>query len=452
MHEAAARPSPAFDAESHPLRADGTPHRHAHLPPVRRGYLVLLLAVLIPPLSTDRPADFNIAWAGARGLRLVGRVERRIREHALVPPTDRDLFEVAIAAMLARVGDQYTQFMPAQLGRDTRNLLDDATPGGVGAQVRAMPPPDGGLEIQSFLPYSPAEDAGLRVGDRIVEIDRAALDGLPPPAMIGRLRGPPDTPVLLTYLRDGARHEILLNRQRLPAEMNVVHRLLPGPTRIGYIRLNVFSRRAPAQMAGAVRELSEEGMRALVIDLRGNQGGELQSAQAAADLFLDRGVITTVERRTVDRLNPGQPAGRMEVRASPAVIGRYPIAILMDGETASAAELFAAALRENNVARLFGAKSFGKSAIQDFIPLDAGGAAMRLTTGRYLTPEGRDIGGVGLFPDYPVALNDEEQLATRFMLERARYGGAAPEGWVDPVLQTAREWLARLHARAQSRP
>lgn len=416
-------------------------HRHADLPPVRRGYLILLMLLLIPPIRTDRPDDYGQPWVGVQGLKMVGYAARQIRQSALNPPPDRQLYESAVTAMMASVGDQYTNFLPARMGRDVQVYLDGGEQGDIGALLRPVKPADGGgYEIAAFYGESPAREAGLREGDRLVAVDGQTLKGLPPPVVFERLRGPPGTPLVVTYRRDGMIRTAYFRRGPLP-DPSVGHAELLGRSRLGYVRVGVFSRQTPTRLREAVAGLRGQGMRGLIIDVRGNAGGELDSGESSADLFLSSGIITVTERRSLDG---GADRVRTVRPASPDSLGSFPVAVLVDGETASAAELFAAALRENDRALLVGMTTFGKSAIQDLIPLEAGGAALRLTTGRFLTPLGRDIGGVGLHPDRVVSVPDEFAAMTRFYLERRRLGMAPPEGFHDPVLASAMEWMHSL--------
>ncbi len=230
---------------------------------------------------------------------------------------------------------------------------------------------------------SPAWDAGLEPGDVITEVDGRSTFGLSPDDMSGRLRGAPGTLVMLTVARGDAERTLELRRRRVTVR-NVPYAFLAEPS-IAYVRLAQFSARAGAEVAAACDSLRRLGARALVLDVRGNPGGTLEEAVAVASQFLPTGagVVSTDGRA---------PASRQRftaTRARPELV--WPVAVLVDGGTASAAEIVAGALQDHDRAVLVGDTTYGKGVSQQIYPLRTGLGALQLTVSRYLTPSGRSI-------------------------------------------------------------
>lgn len=263
-------------------------------------------------------------------------------------------------------------------------------------------PSEAGILILAVLPDGPARKAGLREGETIVAVDGRPLRDVAFPLALERLRGPAGSPVLLRIAAiDGETRESALVRAPLQPGMPFPGRMLPGRT-CGYLRADLFSPGLAAWMEREIRRLQAEGMTALVIDLRWNSGGLFDEAVAAASLFLSGKTVTIVERRS------GKTAMERTVHAAPAAEAfLFPVAILVGPVTASAAELFSAALAENGRALLAGGRTFGKARIQEMLPLEGTSGLLRLTIARYLTPLGRDLERTGLEPGLSVPLEGE---------------------------------------------
>lgn len=315
----------------------------------------------------------------------------RIRQDAVDPVADTKLIGAAISGMLSGL-DPHSAFLdeaafkalqaPANENQASLGLVVTIDNG----QLKVISPQDG----------SPAAQAGIKPGDLIFTIDKEPVYDLTLGEAEQKLRGPDGSEVQLT-LRRGSGAPIDLTIKREPYRLQTVTaRVLMG--NIGYLRIAGFDAGIQAALGGAVQELRQRSGNKLIgfiLDLRNNPGGSFDGAVAAADAFLDKGDIAVVKGR--------KPASTKRVSATPGDIAKgLPLVALVNGGTAREAELVVGALQDNRRAVLLGTKSFGESSIESLIPLGNGGA-VRLTTARFTTPNGREIQGKGLEPDLGVA-------------------------------------------------
>lgn len=311
----------------------------------------------------------------------------------------RDLIYGAIRGMLETL-DEHSQFMDPDAFAD---LQDDAAGqfGGLGIVVGIR---EGTLTIVSPIEDTPGFKAGLLAGDRILEIDDKSTHGMTLADAVKKLRGAPGTAVRLTVARPGAAESRTVELVRAvisPPTIAGARMLEEG---IAYLRIVQFTDPTPDAFAETLRELRDQGMQALVIDLRNNPGGVLGSAVRVAQQLLPRGrpVVLTQGRREEDRQTfRSRGIGRRRTD--------LPLVLLINEGTASAAEILAGALKDNGRAVLIGERSFGKGSVQSVLPLDDG-SALRLTTARYYTPGERVIDGRGLDPDIEVSMSEEDWL------------------------------------------
>ncbi len=320
--------------------------------------------------------------------RLLAEVLERVRREYVDPVDDARLMEAAIRGMVADL-DAHSQFLD-------QNEFDDIRVGatgrysGVGLEVVLR-----GHDVTVISPFadSPAERAGIRSGDIIIAIDDQPVDGDELFETVQRMRGAPGTEVRLSVLRESVADplQFLLHRQRLSVNSVEAKLLLPD---IGYIRISQFQEMTPMQLVSALSALASENLTplsGLVLDLRNNPGGLLDAAVEVADLFLDEGVIVSARGRTDD--------ARFEHYAKRgSLVNDAEILVLVNGASASAAEIVAGALQDHNRARLIGTSTFGKGLVQTVMPLSHG-QAIKITTSRYFTPSGRYIQNKGITPD-----------------------------------------------------
>jgi carboxyl-terminal processing protease len=337
-----------------------------------------------PALPALTPhADRYVAENGiARDVALaVARYGTRVRTAELVDAT--------IAGELAALHDPYSVLFKPAAYKQFVGFLDGQKIGGIGAELD-VDPQTHAVRIVDVFPGSPAEAAGLLAGDTIVTIDGRPPAGAPA-AVAAVLRGAPGTTVRIGVTRAGTDRPPVAIVRRAIAPPDVTARVLADA--IGYVRLRSFGAQSASQLDRALATLRASGARAYVLDLRANGGGYRDDAIAVASHFV-HGTIVTIQDRT------GPPAAFAAKQTTPLV--GAPLAVLVDGDTASAAEIVAAAVQDAHAGTIIGTKTFGKGLVQETFPLPDGGA-IKLTTARYRTPAGRDIDGVGIAPDIVVA-------------------------------------------------
>jgi carboxyl-terminal processing protease len=255
---------------------------------------------------------------------------------------------------------------------------------------------NGQLKVISPQDGSPAAQAGVNPGDVIFSIDKEPTYDLTLGEAEQKLRGPADSEVALT-LRRGNGGPIDLKMKREPFKLQTVAGRVEGGN-IGYLRVAGFDGTTQAALAGTVQDLRQRAGNKLIgfiLDLRNNPGGNFDAAVATADALLDKGDIVVVKGR--------KPAATKRISATPGDLAKgLPIVVLINGGTAREAELVVGALQDNKRAVTLGTKSFGESSIESLLPLGNGGA-IRLTTARFTTPNGREVQGKGLEPDLGVS-------------------------------------------------
>lgn len=299
---------------------------------------------------------------------------------------DRTLLENAIKGMLSQL-DPHS----AYLDRDSFSDLQEDTTGNYGGIGLEVSMEDGFIRIISPMDGTPAEKAGVKPGDLIVQLNDQPIKGMSLGDAIDAMRGEPGSTVRLTLIREGTAKpfEVSLTREII-AVASVRQRVLdPG---YGYIRIAQFQSNTGTEVEDAVTALTAEGkLLGLVLDLRNNPGGILQSAVAVSDVFIDDGLIVY----TAGRL----PNSDMRFSAStPDATNGTPIVVLVNEGTASASEIVAGALQDHHRAIIMGVNTFGKGSVQTILPLN-NEKAIKLTTALYYTPNGRSIQAEGIVPD-----------------------------------------------------
>jgi carboxyl-terminal processing protease len=341
-----------------------------------------VLAGLALPASTDGTA----AMAERRLLR---EVMDRIRAEYVDAVTEDALVASAARGMVTGL-DPHSRLLDAAEYEQVR-ISTSGHYTGVGLEVRS----DGdAVIVVGPIPGSAAERAGLKAGDVLVSVDAAPVTAAALDATIRQLRGAPGTAVRVAVRRADAVLPFRLLRG--PVQVQSVRAAGLGDG-VGYVRITQFSDRTATDLARALRDLraADGGLRGLVLDLRDNPGGVLDAAVAVADAFLERGVIVSASGRTRDA------RFRREATAGDLLAGA-PLAVLVNGNSASAAEIVAGALHDHGRATLLGARTFGKGSVQTVLPL-SDGRALKLTTSRYYTPAGDSIQSRGIEPDVALA-------------------------------------------------
>jgi carboxyl-terminal processing protease len=315
----------------------------------------------------------------------------RIRQDSVDSVSDTKLIDAAISGMLTGL-DPRSSFLDEAAFKATQNPANDNVPG-VGMVVTIE---NGQLKVISPQDGSPAAQAGVTPGDVIFSIDKEPTYDLTLHEAEQKLRGPADSEVELT-LRRGNSGPIDLKIKREPFKLQTVAGRVEGGN-IGYLRVAGFDGTTQKALADTVQDLRQRtGNKVIgfILDLRNNPGGNFDAAVAAADALIDKGDIVVVKGR--------KPAATKRISATPGDLAKgLPIVALINGGTAREAELVVGALQDNRRAVTLGTKSFGESSIESLLPLGNGGA-IRLTTARFTTPNGREIQGKGLEPDLGVS-------------------------------------------------
>jgi carboxyl-terminal processing protease len=315
----------------------------------------------------------------------------RIRQDSVDAVTDTKLINAAISGMLTGL-DPRSSFLDEAAFKAMQNPANDNM-AGVGMVVTIE---NGQLKVISPQDGSPAAQAGVNPGDLIFSIDKEPTYDLTLGEAEQKLRGPTESEVAL-ILRRGNGGPIDLKLKREPFKLQTVAGRVEGGN-IGYLRVAGFDGTTQAALAGTVQDLKQRTGNKLIgfiLDLRNNPGGNFDAAVATADALIDKGDIVVVKGR--------KPAATKRISATPGDIAKgLPIVVLINGGTAREAELVVGALQDNKRAVTLGTKSFGESSIESLLPLGNGGA-IRLTTARFTTPNGREIQGKGLEPDLGVS-------------------------------------------------
>jgi carboxyl-terminal processing protease len=311
----------------------------------------------------------------------VDQVRGQLAAHYYRSLPRRVLGQPTVPAMLRALHDRYTTYLSASEYRLARRAYAGGY-GGIGVTVL---PASGGLIVRRTM-QGPARIAGVAPGDTILAVDGAPTATLSFHEAMGRILGRPGSKVTLRILRAGRAMQFTLVRRAFA--LHPVHaRLMHG---VGVVRLDAFSRGTAAASAAAVARLRRQGADAILLDLRGNPGGLLSQAVGVVSLFLRPGASV------VSLAGVHKPLRILYARGGSA--STIPLAVLVDGGSASASEVVAGALKDHGRATIVGAPTYGKSLVQEIVQLPSG-AALKLTVARYLTPAGVDISRNGVQPD-----------------------------------------------------
>jgi len=334
--------------------------------------------------STNAPDDDPYA-----GMARLAEVLLQVRQHYVdgARTSYSDLIQGALRGLMSSL-DEYSEFMTAE---EFRAMQEDTEGefGGVGLVVGMR---DGELVVISPIDGTPGAKAGLRSGDRLIEINGQSTEQMTLADAVRLMRGPPGTTVRIKVLKSGRTEPAELVLQRAVIEMDSVDQVRVLDGGIGFVRLTQFDAKTPELLDRALARLEREGARALILDVRNNPGGLLESAVEVCSRFLPRGRMVLITQGRDERQRQ-----TFLTRAAPKVYS-WPMAVLLNEGSASASEVVAGCLQDHRRAVLIGERSFGKGSVQSLLPL-ADGSALRLTTARYYTPNRRMIHELGIEPD-----------------------------------------------------
>ncbi len=310
----------------------------------------------------------------------------------------RALLKNAYRGMLAGL-DPYSQFI------DSKNLeeLKIETEGefdGLGIEVVIA---DGYLTVLTPIIDSPAFRAGVYIGDKIIKIDGKSTKNITIGEAIDMLRGKTNTKVTITVVHEGEREpvDITIERKKIHIQSARGTRIVNEEYKIGYVAVTSFQDHTTEDLDSAVKELEEQGMESLILDLRFNPGGLLNVAVDMADKFIKKGVIVSTKGR--------HKSQQREYKAHRSkTYNNYPLVILVNNGSASASEIVSGAVKDLKRGLLLGNKTYGKGSVQTLIPIENRNSALKLTTAKYYTPSGTMIDGSGIEPDIKVVLSKKE--------------------------------------------
>ena len=347
-------------------------------------------AVVLLGLHRDVGAASSNSAETYKELDRFGDVFTLVRADYVDKVNDEKLVEGAINGMLTSL-DPHSNYLDAKDFSDMK-VQTRGEFGGLGIEVSME---SGFVKVVSPIDDTPAAHAGLKPGDLITQIDGTPVQGLTLPQAVEKMRGPVNSEITLT-IRRKEREPFDVKLTRAVIRIQSVRSHLENGN-IGYIRITSFNEQTDVGLNAAMKSLKQESNNKLigvVLDLRNNPGGLLDQAVAVSDAFIDKGEIVSTRGRRPD------DAQRYDARGHDIASG-LPMAVLINGGSASASEIVAGALKDHHRAVLMGTRSFGKGSVQTIIPL-AGHGAMRLTTARYYTPSGRSIQAEGIEPDITV--------------------------------------------------
>ncbi|MEX0717433.1 MAG: S41 family peptidase [Planctomycetaceae bacterium] len=363
--------------------------RNGWLRPARTASCLLILLCLVVPVRAAEPSADDADYYELMKT-FVDSFEQIDRNY--VKDVDRrELIEAAIEGMLTKLDPYSSYISPDELARFTQDVEQEF--GGIGIQVQ-IDPESKRLTVMTPLPGTPAYKAGIHAGDIIMEIEGKSTEGFSIQDAVKLLKGKPGEEVTIGVLHVGDKklEQIKLTRDIIHVSTVLGDRygegdqwdyMLDPENGIGYVRLTHFSRHTTDELRKALDQLSNEGMKALVLDLRFNPGGLLTQARDVADLFIRDGkIVSTRGRNTVDRVLSATRAGTYP---------DFPMVVLVNRYSASASEIVSACLQDHKRAIIVGERTWGKGSVQNVIDLDAGKSALKLTTASYHRPSGQNI-------------------------------------------------------------
>ncbi len=289
--------------------------------------------------------------------------------------------------------DEYSSFLTAAQLEEVFSQIEGNFVG-LGVELKSE---EHALLVISVIPGGPAEQGGLKANDRIIEVEGQSLETLSPDSAADMLRGEEGTQVSVV-VRSGSKvsKQLTLTRRRVEVPCVEGVKMIDPQSGVGYIKLNSFQKTTPRDVDAALWKLHREGMKSVILDLRGNPGGLLNAAVELADKFIYDGAIVTTRGR-----NP-----REDYSYTAHTVGtwRVPLVVLIDGDSASASEIFAGAVRDRHRGMVVGERSYGKGSVQGIFPLATSKFGVRLTTAKFYSPSGQAISKKGVTPDVAVRL------------------------------------------------
>ncbi len=313
------------------------------------------------------------------------------------PVNQEKLMNGAAEGLASSVGDPYTMYLPPKQQKELQSEMSGQFEG-IGVYVEVK---DKQFVVVSPIDNSPAQKAGIKSGDVILEVNGKPITGMDQMKVVNMIRGPKGTPVTLTIQRDGRKPfkvRVVRNEIQVP---QVTYKRVDGD--VGYIRISIFGDKTVQELDSALRQAKQDHVRGIILDLRDNGGGWVDAARSTVGRFLPNGVAFYEDESK-------GPGGEQPVSVETGSVSAYklPMVVLVNGGTASASEITAGALQARDRAKLVGERTFGKGSEQEVEGLSNGGS-VHVTIAHWLTPDKVDINHKGLKPDYVVKTSSKDQ-------------------------------------------
>ncbi len=332
--------------------------------------------------------DFSLFWDA------YNKLEQKFIDPSKI--TNQNVIYGAIEGMTNSLGDPYTDFFDPEQSKKFYQDLSGSFEG-IGAEIGIK---DSMLTIIAPLKGAPSQKAGLKSGDIVLKIDGKDATGITTTEAVGLIRGPKGTSVTLNVMRDG---------WKAPKDIKIIRSTIQLPAMewslkdggVAYIQIYQFNDTLNSEFEAAALDILRSGAKKIVLDLRDNPGGYLDTAKNIAGWFLQKGQVVTIEDFGGDK------ESQIYKTEGNSSFADLPVVVLINKGSASASEILAGAIRDNRGSLLVGEKSFGKGSVQEVVDL-RGGSFLKITIARWLTPKGDSISEVGLTPDIKVELTDED--------------------------------------------
>lgn len=330
-------------------------------------------------------------------------------ENKYIEEVDKEVIrDGMLKGILAALDDPYSVYYNEE---EYKEMMESSSGifEGIGAYL-SQDPDTMAVTIVRPITNSPAEAAGLLANDIIVEIDGEDVSGMDLNLVVSKVRGPEGTKVKLVIVRDGERMDFEVGRAKINEE-SVTHEMFDN--NIGYIQITEFADATGTQFIEAYDDLNSKGMESLIIDLRANGGGYVDTAVTVADKLLEEGTIVSIKDRYGIGYSYYDEGDDNSIKV--------PCVVLVDGNTASSSEILTGALKDSKLATIMGTQTFGKGIVQDVLSL-GDGTGVKITSSKYYTPKGENIHGIGIEPDVIVEWDSEKYLkdGTDVQIEAAK--------------------------------
>lgn len=352
--------------------------------------LVLGVSISLGRIGLAERSAAELSPLPLADLRVFTEVFEKVKNDYVEKRTDKELIEYAIGGMLSSL-DPHS----AYLNEEAFTELQVGTSGQFGGLGIEISMEDGFVKVVTPIDDTPAQRAGMKAGDLIIRLDDKPVKGMSLREAVKVMRGEPGSDIVLTIAREGEAKPLKITITRAIIKVTSVksRSLEKG---YGYVRITQFQSRTGNNLSEAISKLKDEndGLKGLVLDLRNNPGGVLNAAVSVSDAFIDKGLIVYTEGRTSDSDNKFHAT-------SGDLLNGLPLIVLVNGGSASASEIVAGALQDQQRAVILGTQSFGKGSVQTILPMN-NGTAVKITTARYYTPNGRSIQAEGIVPDIKV--------------------------------------------------